>query len=164
MGIYPVQAVVVPGIAFVSAEADPTTMETAIRTLNTSANGDVGAVRESERDGNETRRTSGIESAKELRGEVGMICQSGIRIHGHGVEGIGKVLVVAQGTRAGRTIQGERAAMLMLIGLNGRECTTMNMPTKDDGVGLRDLRKGAPGTGLPVRLSKACVEGGIRRR
>lgn len=164
MGIYPVQVVAVPGIVSASIAAVPTTMATAIRTPNTSANGDVGAVRESERDGNGMRRTSGIESANELRGEAEMICQSGIRIRGHGVGGKGKVLVVAQGTRAGRRIHGERAAMLMLIGLNGRECNTMNMPTKDDDVELRGLRKGAPGTGRLVRLSKVCVEGDIRRR
>lgn len=89
-GTYPVQVAVVLVIVSASVAAVPTMTATAIRIPNTSANGDVGVVRESERDENATR-TSGIVSANGLRGEAGMICQSGIRTRGHGVGGIGKV-------------------------------------------------------------------------
>lgn len=135
---------------FASVAAGLTMTATAIQTLNMSASGGGGVVPESERD--ETgMRMSETGSASGRHGGAEMIFRTGSRIRGHGVGKIERVVaaavVVVQGTYADQTIRGERAAMLMLIGSTGRDCTDTNMQTRDDDVVRWGLRKGARGIG-----------------
>lgn len=154
---YLAQAAAGPATAFASAVAALTMTGIVIRTPSASASGGGAAVPENEsgRDGNGngTRHTNETGSASDSRGEAGTICRNGNRIRGLGVGGIGMVEeeVVVQGTRVARTIRGERAAMLMLTGLIGRESTDMSMRTKDEGAEPRALRNGARGIGPRVR-------------